>query len=102
MSEAIVVEHTHGLSVSTPHCDKCGKFCDQMRHNIYFYATGGVHFNDLSFRCSECSNTIMVPHEQVELLNRYTEPSAESYNKIVWQSPPNLRIKHRSETFFPT
>ena len=100
--QAIVVEHTHGLSVSTPKCNICGKYPDSMGHKVYFYATGGVHFNDLFYYCRKCRNTMRVPPNQLETLNRYSDASRESFNKIVWQSPPDLSKDNKSETFFET
>ena len=43
-----------------------------------------------------------VPPNQLETLNRYSDASRESYNKIVWQSPPDLSKDNRPETFFET
>lgn len=72
-----------------------------MGHKIYFYATGGVHFNELFFYCTKCQYKLTVPPEQVEILNRYSEPSRESYFRIEWQSTPDIKISKKGETFFP-
>lgn len=98
---SIVKEHKLGCSVATPHCDKCGKFCNSMGHKLYFYQTGGVHFNELFFYCTKCQNKLLVPEEQLEILNRYSEPSRESYYRIEWQASPNIRVGKKGETFYP-
>jgi hypothetical protein len=103
--DPIIKEHKHGCSINTPHCRKCGKYCDGMKSKNEPLATGGYRFYAWYFYCSRCREWIEATEHEIDILNRW------SVTKNSWDSrvlkPPVGKQQHSDNpysdvsTFYP-
>jgi len=93
----IIKEHTYGCSINTPHCAKCGKYCDAIQHKAQSLVTGGYLFYSLAFLCTRCHEWIKTPQAELDILNKFSQTREDWERRVL--KPPIGKQPHTDAPF---
>jgi hypothetical protein len=88
-NEPLIKEHKYGCSIHIPKCPNCNKFYNSYGPIPIQLATGGFHYPKFFVHCSKfydksrCNNVEYATDEELAILNKFSEPSRESWETRV-------------------